>query len=354
MRNEMNPMGQYRCLKVDTHYPFKQFENRFLSSDTLPQLDIILLYDSMVHDWLAALPSDVPARTRIAKEQLIRRVSAELSLARILILRKPQPQVESNSHIFPDPVASLSEDVKPYIHSDDEGTIAANQGHHRRALSQPTLSQATMSQDYKLPSEPPSDMPVFPQPEQPSFPSALPSSPPSQHQDTTDSPASRLRLYTTINEQPSLSKDATNILSHWQPGSDPSTYDWQKTSQALETEEVEQYRLSRTPSGKRKKREARKRMALQYQQHQQRRSEPSGLPPSDPATVPSSSVFPMIRTLGGQPQGGGGSSMSVFPQSSQMIGGLPSSQFDLGLGGFNQPFRSGSKGRQKKKREAGF
>lgn len=331
-------MGQYRCLKVDTHFPFKQFENSLLSSDTLPQLDITLLYDSLVHDWLAPLPSDVPARARIAKEQLIRRISAELSLARILILRKPQ--VQSNSNEFPEPVVSLSDDVKPSLHSEDEGTIQTNKG-HRRASSQPT-----MSQDYKLPAQL-SDMPDFPQAEpNSSFPSSLPSSQPPQQQGTTDSPASRLRLYTTIDEQPGLSRDATNILSHWQPGSDPTSYDWQKTSQALETEEAEQYHLSRTSSSKRKKREARKRLALQ------RRSEPSGLP-SDPVTVPSSSQVPVIRTSRSQPQGVGSSSLG-FPQSSQMAGGIPSSQFDMGFGSLNQQSRPGSKGKQKKKRAAGF
>lgn len=336
MRNEeVDPAGRYKCFKVDTQYPFKQLENRHLSSDSLPQLDITLLYDFLVQDWLAPLPSDVPTRARLAKEELIRSVSAQLSLARIIILR--MPQVRPNNHEHSDPVPCLSDDAKLAFQSEDEGAVRANKEHSRSS------SQPTMSEDYEPPSTQPSMMHDSSQLGRSSpFPSSIPSSQPSG-QGTMDSPASRLGLYTRIDEQPSLSKDATNILSHWQPGSDPASYDWWKTSRALETEEAEQNLLRRASSSKRKKREARKRIALQQ------RVDQSGLP-SDPATLPSSSV-PVIRTPGSKPQGVG-TSMLGFPQSSQVTGGFLSSQLEFG--NFSQQLRSGPKGKPKKKRAAGF
>ncbi|KAK2760955.1 hypothetical protein FQN54_002197 [Arachnomyces sp. PD_36] len=331
---ETDPMGHYRSFQVKTVYPFRQLENTLLGTDASSQPSITLLYDSLIHDWLATLPSDVPNKTRMEKEKLIRSVAAELSLARVVIFRKPATQL--NSQIFPEPMISLTDDVKLSTHSQsDEHTIEAG---HTRSSSQPTISQDSKPSSTQIEGTPglPRSEPSSP------FPSSFPSTQVSQP-GGTHSPTSILRLYTTVNEQPSLSREAANILSHWQISSDPTAYDWQKTSQTLEAEEAEHGRLSRaSSSSKRKKREARKRMALQQTIEQ------SGLP-SDPVAGPSSSV-PGVTRLGSQTLGG--SSTLGFPQSSQVTAGFPSSQFELG--GLSQQSRAGNKGKPKKKRAAGF
>ena len=318
--NEVDGVCQYRPFKVDTHYPFNRIRNPAASFDALPQPDITLLYDSLVQDWLAPLPADVSNRIRIAKEKLIRNIAAELSLARVVIFRAP-----------------------------DEGIAQAGKGHSRAS------SQPNMLQDYKFP--PTSQMSEYGVSSSfgPNKSSSLPGTPSSSQppqlpsQDSKGTPYSRLRLYTSIHEQPPLSKSVSNLLAHWQPGSDPSTYDWQKTAQALDVEEAQEERMKRSTS-KRKKRENSRRARSQSQ------TQLSG--PTD--SFPPSSSVPVVRTFGGQPQGKASMPIVGVPQSSQVTemfpsSQFPSSQFERGvLSGGEVGAKARAKGKAKKKRAAGF
>jgi len=159
-------------------------------SGDIPMID---LYNNLVSHWLSPLNPLVAGRIRLAKEQLIRRIAAELCLS-IHCLRKQLP------------AADLIQDQE----------------------TQYTDSQA----DVALPSSQ-----VAPSS---SLPTPSPSTSPSLHGHTFAGASStaldRLRMYITIDPPstlPSISTSTNRILSHWSLHNDPSEYSWAATTTAL-------------------------------------------------------------------------------------------------------------------------
>ncbi|GAB7343137.1 hypothetical protein MBLNU457_1213t1 [Dothideomycetes sp. NU457] len=154
---------------------------------------MIDLYNNLVSHWLSPLNPLVAGRIRLAKEQLIRGIAAELCISSHCIRKQL-------------PAATSTQDLE----------------------TQYTNSQA----DALLPSSqvaPPS-----------SLPTPSPSTSPFLHghafAEAQSTALDRLRSYTTIDPPstpPTISTSTTRILSHWTLHSDPSKYSWAATTTAL-------------------------------------------------------------------------------------------------------------------------
>jgi len=155
---------------------------------------MINIYNNLISRWLSPLNPLVAGRIRLVKEQLIRRIAAELSLASHCIRKR---------HSVPE--ASQEQETPQTTESQAE---------------LPVLSSQT------VPSS--------------SLPTPSPSTSPSLHgQAFSEAPSSaldRLRSYTTINlpsALPTASTSTQRILSHWSLYSSPSDYNWAATTTAL-------------------------------------------------------------------------------------------------------------------------
>ena len=131
-----------------------------------PELDPIVIYDGLINDHLANLSDRIPGHTRVQKESAVRKLAADLLLARINV------------------VASGGE---------RDGDVA-------NMRSSPAHGQVDSSGG---PSGGGTDF-------------------------------SALLALTTVDERKRpLSNAVTDVLAHWQPGTDPGAYDWQSVSQRL-------------------------------------------------------------------------------------------------------------------------
>lgn len=284
-----------------------------LSLSEAKQVGIADLYDTILQDWIAPLPAEVPVALRQTKERLARRVAVEVTLASVHL----GPRLEEES--------SLAVPVDP--------------------LSLPIL-----------PSKPSDSLPsTLPTPPQSSVPPSSPLIPEFRPPSMTD-PLSRLRKYLTIGEStpmtPSvLPPSVSELLSHWQPGSDPSSYDWEATERALRPEAVDEESQEllgreRRRKEKREKRQKRENELLLARSHTS--SQPMYSQPAFPRSSPG-------PTFGGM----AASSQVPGPISSQMSSQVQGygSPF-VGFGGGNsmlpqsqvEPGRFGGRPDKKKKK----
>lgn len=299
---------------------------RNLSKPCRPNLDpehgdlsMSAIYDSMVKDWITSLPANVPGRTRLAKEQLVRRAAAEVALASRVIriedtVQQPLPEPKPSHQSWELPV---------------------------RGGALPSSSQTLppSSQYLDSSSQLQSQQSLLPTPS----PSATPSvTTGSSHPSTFAAPEiTRLSRYTTFSKPaPSaLPRSLTNILSHWTLGADPANYDWLSTSRRIaqredETDEAmtekERARMQRRAERhmRRQRREAAASQAAQLASSQA----PEIVSASQPLQVP-------VGKTESQPYGVAGSSQSLG------LSQLPASQV--------VPGRFGGRP-AKKKRKQGF
>ena len=265
------------------------------------QLSITNLYDTILEDWIAPLPAETPVPVRQAKERLARRVAAEVALASTQLRLKEEEQ-------HPTSLLSLPSKPADLLHS-------------------------------SFPTPPQSSMP----PSSPLFPEAL--------QPRTSDPLSRLRRHLRISaDSPTtpLPPSVSELLSHWQPGTDPSTYDWEATERAIrpdtDDEEIQEQREEERKKKERRERRQRRedeRLRAKTQASSQAtftqpaypRSSPGptfgGMAASSQVPVPTSSQMPThIHSQGGAYGGFGGfSGMNSMVSQSQVepgkFGGRP-------------------------------
>ncbi|THY36645.1 hypothetical protein D6D01_00303 [Aureobasidium pullulans] len=157
-----------------------------LKSDINP-MDV---YDNIIAHWLTPLSQNVPGRVRLVKEQLARRISAEICLASH-VLR--QPPVES---------------------AQTETQTTETQGIEHFASSQLHFPQSSL-----------------PTPSPTATPSLTTMTSLSSHPSTlVSSEFARLQRYTSFSSEKStpgpLPKPLTNTLAHWSLGGNPDEYDW--------------------------------------------------------------------------------------------------------------------------------
>ena len=148
------------------------------------------LYDTMLQECIAPLPAEVPIAVRQAKERLARRIAAEVTLA--------SSRLRLKDEVPPSQLEAVAGDALPL----------------------PILSSKPMEVlPLSLPTPPQSSVP----PSSPLVAEYL--------QPPVSDPLSRLRRHLTINDESPMTptiipSSVSNLLSHWQPGIDPSTYDW--------------------------------------------------------------------------------------------------------------------------------
>ncbi|KKZ68672.1 hypothetical protein EMCG_05707 [[Emmonsia] crescens] len=317
------------------------------SSHTIPA-NITKLYDSIVRDWLSPLPGDVPNKIRMAKEKIIRNIVMQLILSRIVLTRR-------STALLPDTDHRISETDKgdpSDSHIPSSAPWSSQQPFTQ--LHNPTITITSSAGQTEL-----ETANLFP--------------PSSQLTATTISttPCATLRLYTSLKpqHQTPIPRRIADILSHWKPGTNPSTYNWQATVRMLRNEE-ELESESQSASGRRKRREARRmqrRQQLSRSQQQKSLSANSYLASSSASTsvpTPSASQVPVLRMWESQGMGQGpffgtgtGTGFSAqMVQSSQVTeeGDVPMTQVERGVfGGRNATSKKVARER-KKKRSAGF
>ncbi|KAK5114827.1 hypothetical protein LTR62_001984 [Meristemomyces frigidus] len=160
------------------------------------------VHAAIVRAYITPLPASVSGRVRLAKEQLARRMAAEVTLASLVLRPVPQdsrPQTELDYQSFDLPVRA--------------GPVAGT-----------TFSSEAASHLSALPTPSPSATPA---------PSTITSS---SHPSSLAAPEiSRLSRYTTISKPSSggLPRSLNNVLAHWTLGANPEDYDWRTTSKRL-------------------------------------------------------------------------------------------------------------------------
>ncbi|OJJ49524.1 hypothetical protein ASPZODRAFT_127998 [Penicilliopsis zonata CBS 506.65] len=255
-------------------------------------LDLIYTYDWLVNEWLSTLPPDMPGRSRVVKEKIIRGIVVDMLMSQIRIM--------------------------PTLPDSTLGDSTESAGHD--------LSSVNMEADSIRKTSDINDL----YPSQPSnwTPMEVSNAASQQTKDRTTNCYDALSSLTTL-EKRSPSRRVSSVLAHWTPGSDPCTYDWERSVQALQTVEV------RTP----------KRIA---------RRKPSRNLGSDPSLTPAFTpkAAPSTREWGSQPQN---EMPRIQIQSSQMReDDIPMTQVERGLFGGREASKKVSSKTRKKKRAAGF
>ncbi|CAO2654746.1 Nn.00g114790.m01.CDS01 [Neocucurbitaria sp. VM-36] len=192
---------------------------RLLSLTETEESTVTELYDTIIQNWIVPLPPDVPTRVRQQKERLGRRIAAEVILAstRIREVQSQEPLAELQHG--PGQESSISLPVLPSKPMEGNNT---NTPHWQSSQPLPTPPHSSIPSSFQPGSSPP------PSPFEP-----LTASGPlirlSKHLKITDS-----SLTPTI-----IPSSVTELLTHWQPGTDPRMYDWDATERALRPEDLD-------------------------------------------------------------------------------------------------------------------
>lgn len=290
--------------------------------------DVAPTYDVIVSHWITPLHNKVPGRIRLAKEQLARRLAAELTLA---------------SHVL------QVEDIEEQPETQDAKPVQESQSwslpmHLASSQLQNPYSSQIHSQSHS----------ILPTPS----PSGTPSVTTASSRATTLASAeiSNLTKFTTFTKPtPSaLPRNLSKILSHWTPGTDPAAYDWIATSRAISQRTREEEADSQLTE---KQRARAHRKAERHIRRQRKEAQASQV------QMLASSQMPelVVSASQSQPRNFGGSSparQGTMPPPPTAFGGggvLNSSQ-PMGFGAASQavPGRFGGRPPVKKKRKQGF
>lgn len=243
---------------------------RITSGQDPSKLDLLKTYDGLVQEWVASLPSNIPNGVRVMKEKMIRRIALELLLSRIVRISDRTTKNRQEIATSQEPASSMQS------------------------------SQLPSSQSTPLGSAKPRKNPVF------SY--------------------SSLSTFTHFKRPRHMPVNVGSLLAQWEPGANPSGYDWQKSS-LLVDEDTQ--RASRSHRRERKK-----------------RSQQSSAP--DAVVLPPTPVAPLIRAWGSQPD-----QAPAFLQSSQpTVDEAPMTQMERGQFGTRDTTKSAKP--KKKRRAAGF
>lgn len=265
-------------------------------------LSLTALYDSLVYDWLSPLSEHVPNRVRIFKERMIRSVVTEIMFSRMsLVSAKAEESGMTN----------LGEKDSGYA----ESAVGSQKG---SSMFAPSQESALSSQDIESSR-------------------ALDSS------ESTEPAFHFLRRYTTVNPQGPPSKRVMTTISHWKTGTDPSSYNWDKTVRKIEEEQsqAEQHPAAR----RRRRREERKRLQMKS----------AGKQTLSQPTTPR--VSESMRMWGSQPDKVSGAASSIEPglwSSQAKDEEIPLTQVERGVFGSREASRKKVVKERKKRRAAGF
>ncbi|PYI04825.1 hypothetical protein BO78DRAFT_346920 [Aspergillus sclerotiicarbonarius CBS 121057] len=289
-------------------------------TEDISALNLLAIYDQLVNDWLAGLPYDIPGRTRIIKEKIIRGVAADLILAQIRLKVQPAYAVDeldtSGRKSSGDAPSSLSTSM-------DDPFDALSSGNAMHA-SQRSVLPGNGNLDDLSSSVPPGSTLARGETEVES---------PSDIQSTYTS----LSAFTTFSRERAMPRNVAIVLDHWQPGTDPAGYNWQRTVRIQETEESQPASKGATP-----KRRSRKKTPS---------SQGTSLNASAPP--PMSSVPSDARRWGSQPENSEAPVLRL-PSSQAVEEDVPMTQIERGTFGGREAGRKSVVKARKKKRAAGF
>ncbi|KAH7398253.1 RNA polymerase I-specific transcription initiation factor RRN6-like protein [Pyrenochaeta sp. MPI-SDFR-AT-0127] len=232
------------------------------------------LYDSILQNWIAPLPPNVPIRLRQYKERLARRISAEVML--------------SSSRIW----YHGSHEPLPEWHR-----VSIQKGH----VSLPVLPSKPIDGVLVTTSQWPSSqqLPTTSQSSVPSSPQAPSPPPPTAASTAIADPMARLARYLQIKDSsltPAIIPPSVNqLLAHWKPGTDPLAYEWDATERALRPEILDE--------GTQEQQERERKRKERRQKRQQREDElMRAKTTSQPVVFPKSSPGPMLGGIGNSSQ----------------------------------------------------
>lgn len=195
------------------------------------------IYDNLMATWIASLPKTIPGRVRVMAEKDVRETAAQICLANLGI------RLCSNS------IQSEDVDRQPMLDHDgllnlplrrkssfQNRSMQLEEKSPRRSLSSSPSSQTSDHVDTSAAPKP--TIPSLPTPE--TTPSLKSWSSATSLNETEDSSSQRLRALAHITPQPLLPISLTNILHQWSVGTDPATFDWEATQQAINAESLSQ------------------------------------------------------------------------------------------------------------------
>lgn len=291
----------------------------FPASSNIPASDnLAAVHQSVLDDWITPLTDEFSESAIFARERLARHVAAEVFLSSYVL----RPEPISKNEPGDDSQERQGESQEPSQSQDMDLPV--------RPSVAPS-SRTVRSVYYEASSQPSS------QPQSPGQPSASASTitASSRLSSFTAPEIARLSRYTTIsNPPPPLSRSLHKVLSHWVPGTDPATYDWNSTARRFARED-EETAESQLPE---KERRRLQRRTERYMRRQRREAEESR------RQQVLSSQAPAVVTASQPSQEVGGERSFTLPvvQSSQ----IAASQVVPGRHGGRKPV--------KKKRKLGF
>ncbi|GAB1726061.1 hypothetical protein NU195Hw_g1167t1 [Hortaea werneckii] len=192
----------------------RHVRNRAVPSSQADHFELSLtdVYNQMIDDYISPLPPTISGRTRLAKENLMRSVAADVALAsRFICTEEPEQPIqevqESQQQSWELPMRSGADFASSQL-------LPSSQAYD-------SSSQVQYSQ-----------RPILPTPS----PSATPSVTTASSGTSIFAPeVSRLARITSFSKPaPSaLPRSLRNVLAHWSPDEDPENYDWVKTSRRI-------------------------------------------------------------------------------------------------------------------------
>ncbi|KAF2010141.1 hypothetical protein BU24DRAFT_455279 [Aaosphaeria arxii CBS 175.79] len=289
------------------------------------------LYDTILAHWIGSLPAHVSIPVRQAKEQLARRISAEVILASIRI-RMDNSTGPPGTQAEQEPTVHLP--ILPSRKGMDQPNVGMNsfsqpQPQTTFSWSQPAAQQG-LTASQPLPSLAPTGV------------TATTAEP------LPVSPFTRLGQHLQFDKlQPVTPPGIRDVLTQWTPGADPRAYQWDGKILGAEDDyddedDDEESRLRNLKARRKKEEQLRKRQRRELEK-EQRKAESQPLIGMDRGGVRSSPAPPMFG-LGMSSQ-----VMPQFPSSSQIP--IVQSQMEPGRHG-GRPLMS--KKKAKDKRKSGF
>ncbi|KAJ5995830.1 hypothetical protein N7481_002807 [Penicillium waksmanii] len=302
-------------------------------------LDFLDTYEQLVTDWVTSLPhgiNGIPDQTRILKEKMIRQIALDLCLARLIRISNTTDSKAARTVA----VESTNQHQPP---------VNPTKSSSGNAIQLPS-SQWQLPSSQILPTQQDSSSQVPP--------SSAPSAPEEPVHENQNKLYSNLAAFTTFREPRRQPRNVAMLLSHWKPGTDPSTYEWNKTSQMLENEESQRMSAPGTPrrsrSQSKRSRSRSKSVAPEASTSTSASASASATATSASATaLPPTPVAPMIRARASQPSWTAVTSSLPMASSQPTLDEVPMTQIERGPFGAREGLKKTPKAK-KKRRAAGF
>lgn len=243
------------------------------------QPTVASLYDGILQSWVAPLPRDIPLHVRQRKERLARRVAAEVMLASTRVLYR-EAEVTSTQR-------------------------RSGWGQNSRVALATLSSQPLEGSPTARPSSQPLPTPPLSQASGFSSSQARPSQPSPSSQFIVAGPLARLSRHLSFKKgaelQSTIPDSVRQVLKHWEPGTDPSTYDWTAAEHADHVEVIDESSQQQREKARRKRERREKK---QRKEDKLAQSQPSSQSFAfvNPTAFPRSSPGPILGGIGSSSQ----------------------------------------------------